>query len=254
MSVVIYRRLRYIVVAAMLALGLCLSGCTGEPVPQVPSTPTATATKTPKPSPSATKATPPAKSATPAPQPPPKKPKPSSKYATAKAELNQLQVKGKASMTGYSREQFYKSWTTKDYCSTAEVILHRDLVKITEGTDCRVTKAILHDPYTGEDITYEPGGIVQIDHIVAIGNAWVTGAKYWSADKRKAYANDPTVLLAVSGRQNAIKQAGDAAEWLPPNKAYRCTYVAKQIKVKHIYKLWVTPAEKQAMATVLAKC
>lgn len=236
-----YRKVRYVSVAAMLALGLSLSGCTGEPAPQATPTPTVTA---PKPSAPATKA----------PQPTPTKTKPSGKYAKAKAELKELAVKGKAPMTGYSREQFYKSWTTKDYCSTAEVILHRDLVKTTEGTDCRITAGILHDPYTGEDITYKPGGIVQIDHVVAIGNAWVTGAKYWTAAQRKAYANDPNVLLAVSGRQNAIKQASDAAEWLPPNKAYRCTYVAKQIDVKFTYKLWVTPAEKQAMATVLAKC
>lgn len=224
------RRLRYGLV--VLAVGLSLVGCTAD------------TSAPPTPPPGKVQVTPSTPPAT----------VPNSAYDTAKTRLGTLQVKGKAPKTGYSRDEFYKSWTTKNYCSTAEVILHRDLRNVTEGTDCRVATGILRDPYTGEDIAYEPGGVVQIDHVVAIGNAWVTGAKYWSPELRKAYANDPMVLLAVSGRQNAIKQDSDAAEWLPPNKAYRCDYVAKQIEVKFIYKLWVTQAEKQAMADVLAKC
>ena len=169
-------------------------------------------------------------------------------------QLAQLEVKGRAPKTGYSREQFYKSWTTKDYCSTAENILHRDLTDVVEGADCRVVSGLLHDPYTGVDIPYRPGSAIQIDHVVALGNAWVTGAQYWTPEQRKAYANDPLVLLAVSGAANAAKQDGDAATWLPPNKGFRCTYVTLQIRIKVKYGLWVTPPEKEAMQQVLHSC
>ena len=60
---------------------------------------------------------------------------------------------------------------------------------------------------------------------------------------RVAYANDPAVLLAVDSSANRQKGDGDAATWLPANKAYRCSYVARQVMVKHKYGLWVTAAE-----------
>jgi hypothetical protein len=95
---------------------------------------------------------------------------------------------------------------------------------------------------------------VQIDHVVALSNAWQTGAFKLSYDKRLAFANDPMNLLAVKGRLNSQKGDGDAATWLPPRKDIRCAYVAQQIVVKAKYKLWVTSAEKAAMLVLLAKC
>ena len=47
---------------------------------------------------------------------------------------------------------------------------------------------------------------------------------------------------------------GDPATWLPPAKGYRCAYVARQVAVKTRYKLWVTPAERDAIARVLTDC
>src|SRR5689334_24934985 len=72
--------------------------------------------------------------------------------------------------------------------------------------------------------------------------------------KRTAFANDPLNLLAVDGPLNMAKGDGDAATWLPPNKAYRCAYVARQVAVKVSYGLWMTQAEKNAIATVLSTC
>ena len=96
--------------------------------------------------------------------------------------------------------------------------------------------------------------LVQIDHVVALGDAWQKGAQSWTLARRTALANDPLELLAVGGAVNGAKSDGDAATWLPPRRAYRCDYVARQIAVKAKYGLWVTSAEKDAMARVLATC
>jgi hypothetical protein len=72
--------------------------------------------------------------------------------------------------------------------------------------------------------------------------------------RRTAFANDPLNLLAVDGPLNTQKSDGDAATWLPPNRAYRCAYVARQIAVKLRYGLWMTRAERTAAATVLSGC
>jgi hypothetical protein len=90
--------------------------------------------------------------------------------------------------------------------------------------------------------------------VVALGDAWQKGAQRWTAATRAEFANDPLDLLAVSGRVNAAKGDADAASWLPPNKAYRCAYVARQVAVKARYPLWVTQAEHDAIARVLGRC
>jgi hypothetical protein len=71
---------------------------------------------------------------------------------------------------------------------------------------------------------------------------------------RLAFANDPLNLLAVDGQTNEDKGDGDAATWLPPRKAFRCGYVSRQVAVKGRYRLWVTPAERDAIARVLGGC
>src|SRR5947199_120048 len=73
---------------------------------------------------------------------------------------------------------------------------------------------------------------VQIDHVVALSDAWQTGAQLLPALERARLANDPVELLAVDGPTNEAKGDGDAATWLPPNKPFRCAYVARQIAVK----------------------
>jgi hypothetical protein len=181
----------------------------------------------------------------------------------ATAVLETLPVKGRAPKTGYTRDQFGQAWADVDHngCDTRNDILKRDLTSIIykPGTrNCVVASGILVDRYSGETINFVRGTVtsmeVQIDHVVALSNAWQTGAFKLSADQRRALANDSLNLFAVKGRLNSQKGDGDAATWLPPLKSFRCTYVAQQIAVKAKYSLWVVAPEKAAMVSILAKC
>jgi hypothetical protein len=181
----------------------------------------------------------------------------------ATAVLETLAVKGRAPKTGYTRTQFGPAWADVDRngCDTRNDILKRDLTSITyraKTRNCVVETGTLVDRYSGETINFVKGNIssmeVQIDHVVALSNAWQTGAFKLSADQRKALSNDPLNLFAVKGRLNSQKGDGDAATWLPPLKSFRCSYVAQQIAVKAKYSLWVTAPEKAAMVSILAKC
>jgi hypothetical protein len=174
------------------------------------------------------------------------------------AALEELPVKGRAPKTGYSRDEFGGGWGTAMGCDTRDRILRRDLTERTYkvGSNCRVQSGTLNDPYTGDTIDYVRGNgsNIDIDHVVALGDAWQKGAQQWSAAKRKMFANDPLNLLAVGAAVNRTKGDGDAATWLPPKKGFRCDFVARQIAVKRKYGLWVTSAERDAMAHILAKC
>ncbi|MFJ9585476.1 HNH endonuclease family protein [Streptomyces acidicola] len=173
--------------------------------------------------------------------------------------VDSLTVKGRAPKTGYDRDKFGSPWADTDSngCGTRDDILKRDLedVKFKDG-DCTVASGVLNpDPYAGKEITFTRGrSQVDIDHLVALSDAWQKGAGQWDASKRIALANDPLNLLAVDAGPNRSKGDGDAATWLPPNKSYRCTYVAAQVAVKKKYDLWVTTAEKDAMKSVLSDC
>lgn len=176
----------------------------------------------------------------------------------ASSQLERLAEKGRAPKTGYSRSQFGDGWRKIGVCDTRNIILNRDLRDAIVDEQCKVQQGTLNDPYTGEILEFRRGPhssqLVQIDHVVALSNAWQTGAQQLSAEKREDLANDALNLLAVDGSANQQKSDGDAATWLPSNKAFRCTYVSRQIAVKVKYTLWVTPSEKQAMKRVLAQC
>jgi hypothetical protein len=176
----------------------------------------------------------------------------------AAAMAAQLPVKGRAPKTGYTRSQFGQAWADADRngCDTRNDILAAQLTAVEKSGRCKVMSAVLaDDPYTGQRIVFIRGASkVDIDHVVALGDAWQKGAAAWPFAKRVAYANDPAVLLAVDSSANRQKGDGDAATWLPANKAYRCAYVARQVMVKHKYGLWVTAAEKEAMLRVLSSC
>jgi len=174
--------------------------------------------------------------------------------------LNKLEVKGRAPKTGYSREQFSNDWGSVGGCDVRDLILKRDLENIVVDKDgCKVTSGTLKsDPYTGKEIAFMRGPTssqaVQIDHVVAVSDAWQKGAQLLSKDQRYNFYNDPLNLLAVDGPTNNKKGDGDAATWLPPNKDYRCRYVARQVAVKVKYTLWVTDAEKDAIKNTLNTC
>ncbi|WP_426979576.1 GmrSD restriction endonuclease domain-containing protein [Pseudarthrobacter sp. O4] len=191
-------------------------------------------------------------------------PHPQPAYASKALEvLATLPIKGRAPKTGYSRDQFGQAWADVDRngCDTRNDMLRRDLsaVALKPGTrDCVVLSGILNDPYTSALINFLRGNststAVQIDHVVALSDAWQKGAQQLGPAQRLSFANDPLNLLAVDGPTNLRKSDGDAATWLPPNKSFRCAYVARQISVKSSYALWVTQAEHDAMARVLGDC
>jgi hypothetical protein len=175
--------------------------------------------------------------------------------------IETLAVKGRAPKTGYSRSAFGPAWADVDRngCDTRNDILKRDLTQITFRTktkDCIVEIGVLADPFSGEIINFQRGvrtsALVQIDHVVALSNAWQTGIFKADLATRKSFANDPLNLLAVKGSLNSQKGDGDAATWLPPNKPFRCDYVSRQVEVKVKYNLWLTRAEKEAILRILS--
>lgn len=181
------------------------------------------------------------------------------------ADLDALQVKGRAPMTGYDRDLFGQRWSDDvrvegghNGCDTRNDILRRDLTdpQIRPGTfGCLVESGTLDDPYSGTPIAFVRGdNQLHIDHVVALADAWAKGAQAWDEDTRRDFANDPLNLLAVDAGLNQQKGAGDAATWLPPNKAFRCDYAQRIVAVKGRYGLSVTAAEKDALARELARC
>jgi hypothetical protein len=255
-----------IVVAACVVIGLAARGA----VPDVAAAPAQDAAASLRPTPDAATPAPTSSPATAQPPPTrapsrtpmatPQRPTAPPRTGTALALLQTLPVKGRAPKTGYTRAQFGPAWTDVDHngCDTRNDILRRDLRHITLSGSCKVLSGTLNDPYTATVIHFTRGvktsTAVQIDHVVALSNAWQSGAQQLSAARREQLANDPLNLLAVDGPTNEAKGDGDAATWLPPNKAFRCRYVATQISVKAVYHLWVTPAEKSAMTRVLSSC
>lgn len=176
--------------------------------------------------------------------------------------LESLDMAGLASAKGYDRERFGERWVDVDGngCNTRNDILGRDLTDIVYTSNkyrCIVQSGELDDPYSGQQVHFERSDseAVQIDHIVALYNAWRTGAQEMSEVDRIALANDPYNLVAVDGEVNFEKSDGDASRWLPEDKDFRCEYMARQIGVKARYNLWVTKAEKKALkAAIKAEC
>nr|WP_232958896.1 HNH endonuclease family protein [Corynebacterium marambiense] len=182
--------------------------------------------------------------------------------------LAELVVRDRAPLTGYAREAFGQRWSDDvevelghNGCDTRNDILARDLIRVQfrPGTrDCVVESGLLNDYYTGTQVDFVRGSTtseaVQVDHIVALADAWMKGAQDLEPELRRAFANDPDNLMAVSGPVNQEKGAADAATWLPPNPDFRCEYVKRQITIKHRYHLWVTAAEHDALTAQLAAC
>lgn len=187
---------------------------------------------------------------------------------TALTQLGTLEVKGRAPKTGYDRDLFGQSWSDDvtvdgghNGCDTRNDVLRRDLTAIVttdRSGGCVVSTGVLADPYTGTSIAFTRGedssSAVQIDHVVALSDAWQKGAQQLDSNTLRNFANDPRNLQAVDGPTNSAKGDGDAATWLPPNHQYRCTYVARQVQIKAEYRLWVTDAEHDATAGILTSC
>ena len=173
--------------------------------------------------------------------------------------LAKLEIKGRAPKTGYKRTEFYNGWPDIDGCNLRQRILKRDFGETAVlDKKCNVVAGKFYEPYTGKVMEFhsrkEISKEVQIDHVVALSDAWQKGAQYKTSDVRYKIATDPLNLIAVQAAANQQKSDGDAATWLPRNKGFRCQYVARQISVKFKYELWVTEAERNAMAQILERC
>ena len=223
------------------------------------SVPTPTATEIPSEEPSTTE------SSTPSPSGVSPSPSATTETATEASSpalnaLATIPIKGRAPKTGYDRDLFASDWDYSFGCDMRNKILRRDFVQFQFRSDsnCVIATGVLQDPYTGQTINFVRGvgtsNEVQIDHVVAVSDAWQKGAQQLSSAQRYAFYNDPLNLLAVSGSANAQKSDSDAASWLPANRAYRCSFVARQVAVKISYNLWVTQAEYDAIYRVLQEC
>ena len=240
---------------------------TSQAVPTTPAGSSSDSLLPPTPAPAPAPAPPPGEPGAP---PAPEAPAPGGDplVPAAREAVGQLEVKGRAPKTGYDRDLFGQAWSDdvgvefgRNGCDTRNDILARDLQEITfkPGTrDCVVLTGVLHGPYTGDVVAFQRGqgtsSLVQIDHVVAMSDAWQKGAQQLTEEQRRDFANDPLNLMAVSGWANQQKGAGDTATWLPPRREFRCGYVSRQVLVKERYGLWVTQAERDAMDRILASC
>lgn len=176
--------------------------------------------------------------------------------------LATLPVDDHPSTRGYDRDSFGYNTTDDDGdgCTIRDDILKRDMtsVRYKAPSACQVKTGALQEPYTGKFIRFVRGkrtsAAVQIDHVVALENAWQSGASQWDAETKQEYGNDAYNLLAVDGPANQQKGSASAAYWLPANRGFRCAYVARQVGVKQKYNLSVTTSEKQAISKVLKTC
>ncbi len=219
--------------------------------------------RTPASSPSSSLAPPTTSTSAPAPVvAPPANPR----FDHARDLLDRLPVRGWDRRTDFARYRFGEAWSDdvnvefgRNGCNTRDDILRRDLANLVvrPGT-CYAQSGVLHDPYTGATIAFVRGpdtsSTVQIDHLVSLADAWYKGARDWDDQRRRDFANDPRNLVAVGGQANFDKAFRDVASWLPPNPAFRCEFVARQIDVKTAYGLWLSAKEKRAMEDVLASC
>lgn len=177
-------------------------------------------------------------------------------------KLADLRVRRDRGAGGYDRSYFGEPWADEDLngCDTRNDILRRDLedIRFRKGSHCVVNSGVLHDPYVGVTIHFKRGPetspLVQIDHVVALGDAWRAGASDWTPRKRQEFANDPENLLAVEGQANQDKESSRADQWMPPREEYWCAYVSRQIDVKYAWDLTITEAEREAMIRALSTC
>lgn len=186
---------------------------------------------------------------------------PAERVAAARAVLPDLAIVPEPA-GGYDRSHFGTAWYDVDGngCDTRNDQLAHWLIEV--GFDavnsCVVDSGVLHDPYTGHRIEFQRGpgtsAAVQIDHVVALGDAWGKGAHAWGPELALQFANDPANLIPVDGPTNQDKGSADAAHWLPPDSRFHCAYAVQQTLIKDGYGLGVSPEELAALTDLLDAC
>ncbi|NUK26975.1 HNH endonuclease family protein [Streptomyces lunaelactis] len=174
--------------------------------------------------------------------------------ATARTYLSQLTVAAEGSSSGYSRDLFPHWITQSGACNTREVVLKRDGSNVQQDSSCAAVSGSWYSEYDGA--TWTLASDLDIDHVVALSEAWKSGANSWTTSKRQQFANDLTrpQLIAVTDNVNQSKGDQDPAEWLPSRTSYRCTYARMWVHVKYYWGLKVDSAEKSALQGILNGC
>ncbi|OAX83380.1 hypothetical protein ACJ72_02255 [Emergomyces africanus] len=174
--------------------------------------------------------------------------------AEARSLLSSITVAPQGPQDGYSRDLFPHWITIQGACNTREVVLKRDGTNINVGNDCYPNSGSWYSVYDGA--TWTKASDLDIDHMVPLSNAWKSGAAVWTTDKRQKFANDLVnpQLLAVTDNINQEKSDSGPEAWKPPLQTYHCEYARMWVKVKSVYALTITDAEKTALADMLGTC
>ena len=174
--------------------------------------------------------------------------------ATARTELATLTVAASTHTTTYDRDLFPTWDTISGTCNTRETVLKRDGTSVVVNSACTATAGKWYSPYDGA--TWTAASDVDIDHMVPLKNAWISGAWAWTTAKRESFANDlnDPQLWAVTDNVNQSKSDKSPDAWKPPLTSYHCVYARAWVRVKYVWSLTVTSAEKSAVTSMLATC
>jgi hypothetical protein len=159
---------------------------------------------------------------------------------------------------GYDRSKF-THWVDADGdgCNTRyEVLIAEAVTRPTVSKPgCQLAGGLWRSRY--DQVTTGVLSTIDIDHMVPLAEAWDSGAHRWDADTRKRFANDlgyGASLIAVTASSNRSKGDREPRDWLPPNKQYRCTYMANWVAVKWRWRLRVDDAEREFLHRRLKRC
>ncbi|MBT2540652.1 HNH endonuclease [Streptomyces sp. ISL-44] len=174
--------------------------------------------------------------------------------SAARSYLATVTPKAEGSSSGYSRDLFPHWSTVSGSCNTRETVLKRDGVNVVQDSACAAVSGTWYSEYDGA--TWTAAADLDIDHVVALSEAWRSGASSWTTAKRQQFANDVTrpQLIAVTDNVNQAKGDLDPAEWMPSRTSYRCTYARMWVHVKQYWGLSIDSAEKTALVNVLNGC
>ncbi|KAF3934657.1 hypothetical protein ABW20_dc0103528 [Dactylellina cionopaga] len=174
--------------------------------------------------------------------------------ADAKSKLTALVVRASGSGTGYSRDLFPHWSTVSGACNAREWVLKRDGTGVVQDSSCAATSGTWRCPYSGG--TYFAASDIDIDHMIPLKNAWISGASSWTTTKRGQFANDLTnpQLWATKDSVNQAKSDQSPDSWKPPLTSFYCTYARSWVQVKYAWALSITSAEKSALTSMLNTC
>ena len=141
----------------------------------------------------------------------------------------------------YNRED-WGNWIDEDgdgLNTRHEVLAEESLIKPVISNN-KVVSGKWFDKYTGKYFT-NPSDL-DIDHLVPLKNAYISGASNWSKKKKNRYYNYlkyDNHLIAVSKSANRNKSDKSPVDWLPPNEEYQCEYVREWFKIKTAWGLTI---------------